>query len=66
MTKRTRIRRLSISRETLRRLSGEQLGLAAGGKIGIRCTYEQTGCAEADTRECETFPCDATGGNGTR
>ena len=57
MTKRTRIRRLSIKRETVRRLTGEQLGQVAGGKNGVRCTYELSGCAVPETGNCPTFHC---------
>lgn len=50
-------RRLSLRRETLRRLAAGDLGRVAGGKVGVRCTYEQTGCAYNETKECPTYYC---------
>ena len=63
-------RRLSIDRETIRRLTGDQLEQVAGGALKVRCTYEVSGCAPPETHPCPTFVCETgqcgTGGNGTR
>jgi len=42
--KRTGTRKLSIKRETLRRLVADQLAKVAGGRATC-CTYDHTGCA---------------------
>jgi len=50
-------RRLSIKRETLRRLADGDLGRVAGGLIA-RCTYERSGCYGQDnTFTCMTDDC---------
>lgn len=61
-------RKLSIRSETLRRLSADRLARVAGGVIGERCTYEQTGCGPAETALCGTMYCETgqcTGNCGT-
>ena len=55
--KRHRKTRLSIDKETLRRVAGNDLAQVAGGKIGARCTYEQTGCVYQETMQCPSHDC---------
>ena len=55
--RRTRNRKLTIKRETLRRLASGDLAQAAGGVAG-RCTYERSGCAGEPTGGCATGDCD--------
>ena len=62
--KRTSTRRLSIKRETLRRLIANELAQVAGGR-GTCCTYAHSGCAGGPdtTSQCaptiETIKCDS-------
>jgi len=40
-----KIKKLSLQKETVRRLESSQLEVAAGGLSGNHCTYGLTGCA---------------------
>jgi len=54
--KRTGTRRLSIKRETLRRLIANDLAQVAGGR-GTCCTYALSGCAGVPSGVCLTVAC---------
>jgi hypothetical protein len=54
-------RRLTVRRETLRRLASGDLAQAAGGFIA-RCTYERSGCVGVPNPSLACMPED-TGGN---
>ena len=60
MTKRPS-KRLTLQRQTLRRLAGGDLARVAGGLIA-RCTYERSGCVGIPNPSVECYP--ETGGNG--
>lgn len=52
-------RRLTIKRETVRRLASGELQQVAGGLITV-CTYERSGCRGAPTGDCVSSRCDWT------
>jgi natural product precursor len=43
-TTKAELKKLTLKRETLRRLTSSELRLVAGGRTK-RCTYEQSNCA---------------------
>ena len=49
--------KLSIRRETLRKLAAGDLAQAAGGVIARFCTYHPSGCVGGPTGGCLTDEC---------
>lgn len=43
--------RLSLERETLRQLTGDELAAAAGGLVRETCTTRLSGCSQSVTAE---------------